>query len=313
MRATANAALFLGAVPRFSDIDSSTGNIDPESVERLINEKTKAIVAVDFAGQPCALDELRELTSKYNLFLIEDAAHALGATYKGKHVGSISDLSVFSFHPVKSITTGEGGAVTTNDAHLAQKMRIFRNHGITKDAASMHQHEPDPWYYEMQEIGFNYRLTDIQAALGISQLRRLPQFIERRRAIARQYRQSLEQVPGIHLLSESSDSESAHHLFPILIDEPQAEQTRARLVRALHAENIGVQVHYIPVYKHPVYRALFQESPPANLRSTENFYRAVLSLPLFPAMADNDVLDVIEALKKVLPYCLAENAGGNGR
>jgi len=304
--ATANAALYLGAIPRFADIDPNTGNIDPKSVEKLINEKTRAIVGVDYAGHPCQLDELRAIAQKHSLFLIEDAAHALGAEYKGCPVGSISDLSVFSFHPVKAITTAEGGMVTTNDENLAHRLRNFRTHGIEKDPAFLDEAKPGPWYYEIQELGFNYRLTDIQAALGVSQLTRLPQFIERRGSIAKRYLDGLSKIPGVLPLAESAAVKSARHLFPILVQDRQPSKARERLVRSLHAENIGVQVHYIPVYRHPLYMKLFGDAAQRCCPRTEEFYERVLSLPLFPAMTNQDADDVLTALEKVLPECLTE-------
>ncbi|MBI4534079.1 MAG: UDP-4-amino-4,6-dideoxy-N-acetyl-beta-L-altrosamine transaminase [Candidatus Melainabacteria bacterium] len=304
--ATANAALYLGAIPRFADIDANTGNIDPDSASKLINAQTKAIVAVDYAGHPCDIDELKALANRHQLLFLQDAAHALGASYKDKPIGSLADMTIFSFHPVKAITTGEGGMVTTNNPELAHRLRVFRTHGIEKNAQLFELDNPGPWHYEMQHLGYNYRLTDIQAALGSSQLDRLDKFIERRRNIATQYRAALDDLDNISCLSEKEYVRSAYHLFPVLlnvdIEEQSLAQLRENVVRALHAENIGVQVHYIPVYRHPVYRHLLGDQTYQTCPSTEWFYKRVFSLPLFPAMSDQDVADVVVALTKVMNH-----------
>lgn len=297
--ATANAALYLGAGVRFADIEPATGNISVESVRKLINKKTKAIAGIDFTGHPCDIDELRTLAEEHGIFFVEDAAHAIGARYKGKPVGSLADCTNFSFHPVKTITTGEGGMVTTNDDTIARKLKLFRSHGIERESAHLQMPSHGPWYYEMQELGYNYRLTDIQAALGSSQLDRLPQFISRRREIARQYREAFAELPGINCLEEKPFVESAYHLFCILLECSPDGARRKQFVEALHAENIGVQIHYIPVYQQPYYKKLYGNNLGAGCPNTEKFYNSVLSLPMYAAMTDGDVQDVITAVKKV--------------
>jgi UDP-4-amino-4,6-dideoxy-N-acetyl-beta-L-altrosamine transaminase len=297
--ATANAALYLGAHVKFADVEPTTGNISVESVRKLISKKTKAITGIDFTGQPCDIDELRQIAKENKIFFVEDAAHAIGAKYKGQPIGSLADCTNFSFHPVKTITTGEGGMVTTNDDSLAHKLKLFRSHGIERESAKLENESHGPWYYEMQELGYNYRITDIQAALGSSQLDRLPMFIERRREIARQYRAAFADIAGIRCLEEKPFVESAYHLFCILLDDSQHGKRRRQFVEALHAENIGVQIHYIPVYQQPYYKKLYGNDIAKTCPNAEQFYNAVISLPMFAAMTDDDVADVIEAVCKV--------------
>lgn len=297
--ATANAALYLGAVPRFADINPADGNVNPDCVEPMITEKTKAIVGVDYAGQPCLADELKAIASARGLRLIVDAAHSLGASYKGRPVGTLADMSVFSFHPVKTITTGEGGMVVTDDEELAHKMRLFRSHGIEKDALRLSKN-PGPWYHEMQLLGYNYRITDLQAALGISQLDRLQAFVERRRQIAAIYRQELFGNEHFVCLEEKPEVRSSHHLFPVLVRA--GAKAREFVVKALHKENIGVQVHYIPTYHHPYYQERFGNIWNNRCPNTEEFYNQEVSLPIFPDMTDEDVADVLAALAKVSAF-----------
>ncbi len=295
--ATSNAALYLGAMPQFADIDLSTGLIDPGLVPGLINKKTKAIVGVDYAGHPCDTDQLRTLARSNNLTLIIDSAHSLGATYKQRPVGSLADMTTFSFHPVKTITTGEGGMVVTDREEFYRKLKLFRTHGIEKDPACLTECE-GPWFHEMQLLGYNYRLTDIQAALGISQLSRLPEFIQRRRQIADTYRKHLQHSQLFTCLEEKSFAKSAYHLFPVLIDKTKLERKAA--IEKLHAENIGVQVLYIPTYKHPYYRQFTNSEQWLNrCPLTEEFYSRVFSLPIFPAMSDADLSSVLAALDKL--------------
>jgi len=295
--ATSNAALYLGATPKFADIDLATGLISPSSIAPLIDNKTKAIVAVDYAGHPSDIDELQALANSANVAFIVDGAHSLGAFYKQRPVGALADMTTFSFHAVKTITTGEGGMVLTNKEDLCHKLKLFRTHGIEKNPAFLIDDE-GPWYHEMQMLGYNYRLTDIQAALGISQLSRLEQFIDRRRQIAAAYRKHLQDSALFLALQEKSFVKSAYHLFPVLVNKEKLERKQA--VQELHKDNIGVQVHYIPSYKHPYYQIHvngkeWQKKCP----NTEEFYSRVLSLPIFPDMSDDDVASVLTALDKL--------------
>lgn len=301
--ATANAALYLGAVPKFADIDVVTGNINPQSIEQLISKKTKAIVGVDYSGQPCDLKALREICDRHGLVLIEDAAHSIGSSLSGKKVGSIADLTTFSFHPVKTVTTGEGGAVTTNVDDYSKRLSKFRTHGIEKDPSNMLEKNPGPWFYEVSQLGFNYRITDIQAALGTSQLRKLEHFKARRQELVSRYDRLVSKFsPMLEPTARLPGADCAHHLYPVLLSADESDGSKRRfIVEALHAENIGVQVHYIPVYDHPLYRELFaQDNWSERCPATNSFYARVFSLPLFPAMTDEDQDDVVNALSKVL-------------
>jgi len=295
--ATANCVVFQGGTPVFVDVDPETLLIDPAQVEKKITPRTKAIIAVDYSGHPCDYDTLREICTQYKLFLIADACHALGATYKGRPVGSLADLNIFSFHPVKHITTGEGGMVTTNSSYFAERIRIFRNHGITTD---YHQRElQGSWFYEMVDLGYNYRLTDIQCALGISQLRKLSTWLKRRREIAWRYDTEFAKIPAIRPLRVKSNVTHAYHLYVIRLKLEQLQVTRAEIFSALRAEGIGVNVHYIPVHLHPFYRKRFGTKlglcPVA-----EAAYEEILTLPIFPQMSDEDVERVIKAVKSVI-------------
>lgn len=297
--ATANCVLYQGAKPVFADVCPDTLNIDPEEVARKITPHTKVLLPVDYAGHPADLDPILELADRHGLAVIEDACHALGAEYKGRRVGGISHMTVFSFHPVKHITTGEGGMVTTNDAELARRLRIFRNHGI--DSNARQRQAEGQWYYEMVELGYNYRLTDIGCALGLSQLKRLDANLRRRREIAERYTMALQNVPGVIPPVVRPDVVPAWHLYPIRLDMARLRVGRGEIFRALRAENIGVNVHYIPVHLHPYYRQRFGyqggEYPVA-----EAAYEQLISLPMFHGMSDQDVGDVIEAVTKVMIY-----------
>src|SRR3990167_1890148 len=294
--ATANAAIWQGANVVFADIVQTTGNIDPEEVSKKISKKTKAIVAVDYAGLPADFEELKNIARKHKLVLIEDASHSLGAIYKDLKVGGISDLTTFSFHPVKIITTGEGGAVTTNNKDYYQKLLIFRNHGIVKDRGSFLKKNSDPWYYEMQELGLNYRLTDFQAALGISQLSKIDKFLSLRRKQAEFYGREFKHLDNILLPSETFQSQSAWHLYVIrLLGDKSA---RGKMFRALKKKCIQTQVHYIPVYWHPYFINLGYKL--GLCPEAEKWYESCLSLPLFPRLKKNDQLRVINAIKEVL-------------
>lgn len=294
--ATANCVVFQGGTPVFADVEPDTLLLDPASVERKITLRTKAIIAVDYAGQPCRYDALREITQRHGLALVADGAHATGGTYKGKPVGSLADLTTFSFHPVKHMTTGEGGMVTTDTPELAARMRRFRNHGITADAQA--RVETGTFFYEIAEIGYNYRLTDVQCALGSAQLVKLPAWVTRRQEIARGYDNALEELPGVRPLSVRSDVEHAYHLYVVRLDPNLFSAERGGIFSALRAEGIGVNVHYIPVHYHPFYRERFGTGPGLCPRA-EAAYECILSLPVFPAMTDEDQQDVIAAFQKV--------------
>jgi len=297
--ASANCILYRGGKPVFADIKMTTYNIDSEDIERKITKNTKAIIPVDYTGQPADLDEIKEIAEKHNLIVIEDASHALGATYKGRRIGSISDMTVFSFHPVKLITTGEGGMVVTNNKEFYDKMKMFVTHGITKEKDKLFNYQ-GPWYYEMQELGYNYRLTDIQCALGISQLKKLDKFIKRRREIVSMYNESLKDVGEIILPFKNPDVESSWHLYMIRLKLDKLKVSRRQVFEALRAENIGVHVHYIPVYLQPFYQKLGYKK--GLCPNAERYYEEAITVPIFPAMTDKDVEDVIKAIKKVIAY-----------
>ncbi len=297
--ATANCVLYQGATPVFADVRPDTLNIDPEQVEQHVTAKTRAILPVDYAGHPADLGAILEIARRYGLLVIEDACHALGAEYRGRTVGSISDMTVFSFHPVKHITTGEGGMVTTNDARLAETLRRFRNHGISSDARQ--RQSAGQWHYEMVLLGFNYRLPDVVCALGIEQLKKLDANLARRREIAARYEAAFREIPGVIPPAVRAEVNPAWHLYPIRTDTTKLTTARAEIFRALRAENIGVNVHYIPVHLHPYYREHFGYSG-GEFPIAEDAYQRLISLPMFHAMTDKDVDDVIEAVRKVFGH-----------
>jgi len=295
--ASANCVIYQGGKPVFADIRHDTLNIDPQEIEKKITGKTKAIIAVDYAGLPCDYDEIRKIADKYDLLLIEDASHAIGAKYRGKSIGAISDLTTFSFHPVKHITTGEGGMITTDNLEFAEKLKIFRNHGITTGARE--RQEKGAWLYEMVDLGYNYRITDFQCALGMSQLAKLDSFLAQRREIADKYDEAFAGLSEIITPPVVRDRVSAWHLYVIRLNLGCLQVDRAKIFAALRAENIGVNVHYIPVYLHPFYRQHFGTGlglcPVA-----EAAYECIISLPIFPRMSEDDVKDVITAIYKVM-------------
>jgi len=302
--ATANCVLYQGATPVFADVSADTLNLDPDAVAEKLSackpSRVKAIIAVDYAGHPAALDEFRKLAQaqEQRTLLIEDACHAMGAEYHGKPVSGIADMTVFSFHPVKHVTTGEGGMVATNDALLAETLRRFRNHGISSEARD--RQEAGQWFYEMVLLGFNYRLTDIACALGLSQLEKLDSNLARRREIAAQYAAGLRDLPMIMMPRVREGVDPAWHLYPIRLRLEMLAADRAEIVRALRAENIGVSVHYIPVHRHPYYRERFKATETYPV--AEDAYERLISLPIFHSMTDRDVRDVICAMHKVLPH-----------
>jgi UDP-4-amino-4,6-dideoxy-N-acetyl-beta-L-altrosamine transaminase len=297
--ASANSVLYQGGLPVFADIKSDTYNIDPRSVRDKITSKTKAIIPVHFTGQPVELDEIVKIAQEFNLIIIEDAAHALGAMYKNKKIGSISDMTMFSFHPVKHITTGEGGIITTNDEEYYQKLLQFRTHGITRDPNKLVENQ-GPWYYEMQFLGFNYRMTDIQAALGLSQLQKLDSFISKRKQYAAIYQEELKELPEIILPKQLNDVDSSWHLYIIRLNLMLLKADRKEIFQALQKENIGVNVHYIPVHTQPFYKQLGYKS--GICPESERLYEEIITLPLFSGMTEEDALDVIQAVKKVIKF-----------
>ena len=297
--ATGNAALYLGARPVFVDIDASTGLIDPELVERAITSRTRAIVAVDYAGQPADYDALRAVAERHHVPVVADAAHSLGATDNGRAVGTLADATALSFHPVKLITTGEGGAVVTDNPDAHARVVEFRSHGMVLERSRLRR-DDGPWYMEMQSLGFNYRMTDIQCALGRSQLRKLPTFLARRRAIAERYDSDLSAIPGLDLPGRRPGAESAWHLYVVRVSEPSR---RRRFFEALRRCGLGVQVHYLPVYRHPYYQDLGY--PQGLCPLAEDFYGRAISLPIFPGLSDDQVTQVIESVAAVARDVLA--------
>ncbi|MBP3352760.1 MAG: UDP-4-amino-4,6-dideoxy-N-acetyl-beta-L-altrosamine transaminase [Lachnospiraceae bacterium] len=298
--ASANCVLYCGGTPVFADINPKTYNIDPASIRARITDKTKAIVAVDFTGQAVELDEIRKICQEYNLILIEDAAHSIGTKYNGQPVGSIADMTTFSFHPVKTVTSGEGGAVTTNDEELYRKLRLYPTHGITRNQQEMCNPSDAGWYYEQVELGYNYRMTDIQAALLISQLDKLPAFSARRKEIVAKYNSAFAQMPELIVQEEIQKSDTTRHLYILRLNTELLNCNRREFFDALRAENIGTQVHYIPVYWHSYYEKLGYEK--GMCPEAEKLYSEILSIPLFYSMTDEDVEDVISAVKKIVTY-----------
>ncbi|ADU31844.1 UDP-4-amino-4,6-dideoxy-N-acetyl-beta-L-altrosamine transaminase [Evansella cellulosilytica] len=293
--ATVNAALYQGARPVFSDIDKDTYNLDPKKIEDKITERTKAIVSVDYTGQPVDYHSFQKLAKKHHLVFISDGAHSLGATFEGRKVGKQADMTMFSFHPVKPVTTGEGGIVVTDNSVYANQLRLFRSHGITKTEVS---EKEGPWFYEMVELGMNYRMNDIQAALGTSQLRKIDEFILKRKKISEQYTTRFQKIPGLITPKQLNHTESGWHLYILQLDLSCFSVGRKEIFEALRAENIGVHVHYIPVYKHPYYRKLGYTSMKTPI--TEEIYEGIITLPIFPTMTKKDVEDVITSVLKVI-------------
>lgn len=293
--ASANCVRYLGGTVVFADVRPDTLAVDPRAVRELLTARTKAIVGVDFTGQPCDIDDLAELAHGHGAAFIEDAAHAVGATYRKGRVGALADVSIFSFHPVKQLTTGEGGVALTENPAVAERMTTFRNHGITTDAQQ--REAAGSWWYDMVDLGYNYRLTDIQAALGSAQIPRLSGWLERRRTIAERYIGELRDVPEVELPVVLPDRTSGWHLFVIRLHLERLRVDRATVFRALRAENIGVNVHYIPVPWHSYYRQLGYMK--GGWPVAEAAYERILTLPLWPGMSDGDVADVVDAVQKV--------------
>ena len=299
--ASANCALYVGATPVFADINPKTYNIDPESIRAHITDKTRAVVAVDFTGQAVEAKEIRKICDEYNLIFIEDAAHSIGTSYDGQMVGSIADMTTFSFHPVKTVTSGEGGAIMTNNKELYNKLVLAHSHGITKDPELMKEapHE-GPWYYEQISLGYNYRLTDIQSALLLSQLQKIDSFKARRQAIVKKYNDAFKNLEGIIVQKEIPKSDTCRHLYIIRLDFDKLTCTRREFFDAMEAENICCQVHYVPVYFFPYYEQLGY--PKGLCPNAEEVYKGIMSIPLYPKMTDKDVDDVIHAVEKLVKY-----------
>jgi UDP-4-amino-4,6-dideoxy-N-acetyl-beta-L-altrosamine transaminase len=303
--ASSNCILYCGAKPVFADIQPDTFNIDPEEIQSKITEKTKAIIPVHFAGHPVEMEEISQIAKQNNLLIIEDACHALGAQWKdssGKwqKIGncSHSDMAIFSFHPVKHITTGEGGMVTTNSEELYERLKLFRTHGITKDPKRLKENH-GPWYYEMHQLGYNYRITDFQCALGIKQLEKLDDFIKRRRQIATLYNKDLGDMEEIITPQERKDVRSSYHLYVIQLNLERLKATRKDIFENLKKERIGVQVHYIPVHLQPYYQKTLNYKK-GDLPKAEKYYERTITLPLFPKMTDSEVERVVEVLKTMI-------------
>ena len=299
--ASANCVLYVGATPVFADVNPETYNIDPESIKAHITDKTKAVIAVDFTGQCVENEKIRAICDEYNLIFIEDAAHAIGSSYKGKKVGSLADMTCFSFHPVKTITSGEGGAITTNNEEFHKKLVLAHTHGITHDEDLMEDapHE-GPWYYEQISLGYNYRLTDIQSALLLSQLEKLELFKKKRQEIVKKYNDAFSQIPEIIVQKEIPESDTCRHLYIIRLNLDKLKCSRREFFDAMSAENIQCQVHYVPTYLFPYYRHLgYKEGLCPN---AEEIYKGILSIPLYPTLSEKDTDDVIEAVKKIVDY-----------
>ena len=298
--ASANCALYCGARPVFADINPETYSIDPASVEACITEKTKAVVAVDFTGQAVELDKLREVCDRNNLILIEDAAHSLGTKYNGKTVGSIADLTEFSFHPVKTCTAGEGGAVTTNDDGFYEKLMLFRTHCITRDQNLMEGQSEGGWYYQQIGLGYNYRITDIQAALLSSQLDKLDSFASRRKELVQRYNEAFEEMPEITVQKDIPQSDSVRHLYIIQLNLEMLNCTRKEVFDAMQAEGIGVNVHYIPTYYFPYYQKMGYEK--GLCPNAEKLYERIISIPLYYSLTDEEQEKVISIIRRILDY-----------
>lgn len=286
--ASANCARYMGADVVFADIDEKTYNIDPIDIERKITAKTKAIVAVDFTGQPVDIDTIMEIAKDKNIVVIEDGAHSLGADYKDRKVGVTADMTMFSFHPVKPVTTGDGGVIVTNNKEYYEKLLMFRGHGITH---TEYAEEQGGWYYEMVDLGYNYRMTDIQAALGISQMMKLDQFIQKRQQLAALYTNKIKDIDPLTAPYQLENTKSGWHLYSVQLDTEKLGKTRKQVFEELRAANIGVHVHYIPVYWHPYYQGLGYERGLCPV--AEKWYTQALTLPLHPQMSETDINEVL--------------------
>ncbi len=291
--ASSNCVLYCGGTPVFADVDPKTYNIDPEDIRRKITDKTKAIIAVHLAGQPCDMDEIHKIAKEHDLIVIEDGAHALGSVYKGKKVGTLSDMTTFSFHPVKPITTGEGGMIVTDNEEFYQKMMLFRSHGITRDENLMTRND-GPWFYQQLDLGYNYRITDIQCALGCSQMKKLDRFLALRKEIVARYNEAFADCENIVTPYQLPETESGWHLYIVQVKNCD----RRKVFEALREHGIAVNVHYIPVYLHPYYQEHGYKD--VHCRNAEEVYSHIISLPLYPTLTEEQQQYVIETLKHVI-------------
>ena len=298
--ASANCALYCGAKPVFADINPETYNIDPASIEAKITNRTKAVVAVDFTGQAVEADKIKAICDKHNLVFIEDAAHSLGTKYNDQPVGSIADMTEFSFHPVKTCTAGEGGAITTNDDELYRRLVLFRTHGITRSQELMDKDSEGGWYYQQVELGYNYRMTDMQAALLSSQLDKLEMFGKRRKELVKHYDEAFASMPEIVVQHEIPESDTVRHLYIIQLNLDLLKCTRREFFDALQAEGVGVNVHYIPVYSFPHYQKLGYKM--GECPNSERLYERIISIPLYYSLTDDEQDKVIKAVEKVIAY-----------
>lgn len=298
--ASANCALYCGAKPVFADIDEETYNIDPKEIEKALTPRTKAVVAVDYTGQVVDLDTIMETCHKQNVVVIEDAAHSIGTLYKGRPVGSVADMTTFSFHPVKTVTAGEGGAILTDNEEYYRKLLLYRSHGMTRDPAQMTKESEGGWYYQMIDLGYNYRMTDMQAALLLSQLDKLPMFRKRRKEIVARYNEAFSQIPELTVQQELESSDTTRHLYILRIKPEKLSIDRRGFFDAMAAENIMCNVHYIPIYLQPFYQQMGY--PKGLCPKAEKLYNEMMSLPLYYAMTDQDVEDVITAVRKIVDY-----------
>ena len=298
--ASANCALYCGGKPVFADIDPNTYNIAPDSIEEHITDKTKAVVAVDFTGQAVDINKIREICDRHGLIFIEDAAHSLGTKYNGKPVGSLADMTEFSFHPVKTCTAGEGGAITTNDDELYKKLILFRTHGITRVQKWMDKKSEGGWYYQQIALGYNYRMTDMQAALLSSQLDKLDMFGARRKELVRRYDEAFRRIPEIVVQKEIPESDTVRHLYILQFDIDRLKCGRKEIYDALQAEGVGVNVHYIPTYYFPYYQKLGYKM--GACPNAEQLYGRIISIPLYYSLTNEQQDRVIEAVKKVIAY-----------
>lgn len=294
--ATSNSAIYCGAKPVFIDIDSNTYCIDTAKIKDAVTSKTKAIAPVDFAGYPVDIKAINEIAFERDLIVIEDAAHALGALRDGKKVGSQADMTMFSFHPVKHITTGEGGMIVTDNEEYAEKLKLFRSHGITKDTQKLNQKDVGPWYSEMQSLGYNNRISDIQCALGLSQLSKLESFVKRRNEIAKKYDEAFLDHPNVVIPPKPSESSRhAYHIYPVVLKGV----SRKEFFMRMKEKGIYCQVHYIPVHLHPYYRDIYGYKEGMYLMA-ENYYENEITIPLYPKMSDEDVNYVIDNFIEIL-------------
>ena len=290
--ASANCVLYCGGTPVFADVDPKTYNIDPEDIRRKITDRTKAIIAVHLAGQPCDMDAIHSIAREHGLIVIEDGAHALGSVYKGKKVGCLSDMTTFSFHPVKPITTGEGGMIVTENEEFYKKMALFRSHGITRDDSMMTRND-GPWFYQQFDLGYNYRITDIQCALGCSQMKKLDRFLARRKEIVARYNEAFADCDNIITPYQLSDTESGWHLYIVQVKNCD----RRKVFENMREKGIGVNVHYIPVYMHPYYQEHGYEN--VHCANAEEIYSHIISLPLYPGLTSEQQDYVIDTLKSL--------------